>query len=47
MTFIMLDPVTNAPLKGSEAIRVLEEKNTLTAFQTAGLQASQFKTTGN
>ena len=47
VTFIMLDPVTNVPIPGSEAVKVLGDTETLTAFETAGFQASPFAAAGN
>ena len=42
----MLDPVTNVPITGSEAVKVLGDTETLTAFETAGIQASPFTAAG-
>lgn len=46
VTFIMLDPNTDVPVSGPEAVKVLGDMQTLTAFETAGLQASQFEAAG-
>jgi len=46
VTFIMLDSSTNVPISGSEAVKVLEERKTQTALQTAGIQASEFRAAG-
>ena len=43
VTFIMLDPVTSTPLQASEALMVLGQKQTLSALQDAGFEASQFQ----
>ena len=47
VTFIMLDPVTNLPIVGFEAVKVLGDTETLTAFETAGIEASPFTAAGN
>ena len=46
MTFIMLDPKTNEPIPGSEAVKILGDTQTLTALETAGFEASEFKAEG-
>jgi len=47
VAFIMFDPSTNIPISGSEAVKVLEERETQTAFQTAGIKASEFQAAGD
>lgn len=39
----MLDPVTSAPLEGSQALAVLGQGQTLAALQAAGVDASEFQ----
>ena len=43
MTFIVLDPVTSDPLDGSDALKVLEEGETLDALQNGGFDADKFQ----
>ena len=43
----MLDPETNIPISGSEAVKILGDKQTLEAFETAGFQASEFTAPGD
>ena len=47
VTFIMLDQDTGVPIPGSEAVKVLGDTQTLTAFESAGIQASAFTAAGN
>jgi len=47
VSFIMLDPDTNIPISGSEAVKILGDMQTLEAFETAGFQASEFTAPGD
>ena len=42
----MLDPKTNVPIPGSEAVKILGDTQTLTALEIAGLEASEFQAAG-